>query len=172
MALLKPFWCQNNLVKIISYQSWMQLRFIRTSFVFRTNSQQSQQPSTFVEETPIIESINIHPISRAEPIKPYRNLFPWKNEIELAKLLVNNIVYWNYGLIGIVKPYGLHMYDNNAQYSPGTNTRNKYKAEQILNSGIVGSPRYNLTQVLDLIAQLIGVSKLHLVKCKFNYLFV
>ncbi|KAH9425842.1 hypothetical protein DERP_005061 [Dermatophagoides pteronyssinus] len=92
----------------------------------------------------------------------YRNLFDWNSQIDLAKLLAKNIVYNDYGLIAISKPWGLGI------HKPADNVidlKNPSNAEQILNNQIFGQPKYSIADVIDLFGQLMHLNHpLHIVK--------
>lgn len=101
--------------------------------------------------------------------RPYQNLFPWKDELQLAKLLIANIVFVDRGLIAINKPYGLGMHVAERQIpNAGGSKSERAVHQEMLSSEIVGSPRYCLADVLDYMAQLLNVQRLSLVKCKWS----
>lgn len=101
------------------------------------------------------------PKSHSPKKTPYMNLFPWKNEVELAKQLAENIVFVDRGLIAISKPWGLGMHAAKRTVFGG-----KSQAEAILASEVLGSSRFCLTDVLDYLAQILRVDQLHIVKSK------
>lgn len=98
----------------------------------------------------------------------YKNLFPWKTEFELAKCLSDNVVYNDYNLVAISKPWGLCIHKsniyNNYKNNPGL-------AEEQQNSMIVGQSKLAVADVLDLLAQFLNVSNLYIAKCKSNICF-
>ena len=91
----------------------------------------------------------------------YRNLFPWRNEVELAKMLASNIVHKDEttGLIAIVKPYGLPIHPT----SPPSSS-DKHVHHSLL-SAVHGTPQFSIAQVLDYLAQILRVDRLFIVKC-------
>lgn len=110
---------------------------------------------------------NFNNHSSSHSSNTYKNLFPWKNEVELAKLLVANIVYSDRGLIAISKPWGLGMHA--VERSVGDSPGSKSRAAQLLNTQVEINPRFCLAEVLDYMAQILQVRKLHIVKCKCTF---
>ncbi|KAI2802467.1 hypothetical protein BLOT_009922 [Blomia tropicalis] len=111
-------------------------------------------PASLVSKTNLLNrSIHYkHEKLRSSRINPYKNLFPWNNEVDLAKLLVKNIVYNKHGLIAISKPWGLPIHPSSVNQKPNTMSK------------IYGDPLFCLHEVLEYVAQLIGVERLNLVK--------
>lgn len=143
---------------------WKQLRF---PVVYSVSGRAANSSSAAEHSLPTFEdgksSLDSEPKQNKQSNNPYRNLYPWKDEVQLAKLLAANIVFVDRGLIAINKPFGLGMYaaDNQALLHSA-----QQKQQGSLTSELFGSPRYCLAEVLDYLSQLLNVNQLSIVKCK------
>lgn len=92
----------------------------------------------------------------------YQELYPWRTETELAKLLVSNVAYNEHGLVAVVKPTGLGIYQPAAV--TGSLKSKSSKGESLLARRLVGQPKFCIAQVLDYMAQMLRLPHLKITK--------